>query len=152
MLRPIHRKISLFLIAIGIGYLYLSFQLPSYPYVPVDADAVPITLGLLLIILASLLFFSPDRENKEEKQKRTIPKEHLLKLLGVFGLLIAYISLLEIIGFVIVSALFIFLCTRFLGYSRHVTNGIVSIAFSIGLYSIFNFLLRINLPQGILPF
>lgn len=152
MLKPAHRKISLFLIAIAIGYLYLSFQLPSYPYVPVDADVVPITLGVLLIFLAVLLFFNSNREKEEERKKCTIPKGQSVKLFGVFGLLLAYVFLLEIIGFVIVSTLFIFLCTWFLGYRRHVTNGMVSVAFSAVLYTIFNYLLAIHLPQGILPF
>ena len=152
MLKPIHRKISLVLIAISIVYIYLSLRLPSYPYVPVDADVVPIGLGTLLLILSLILFFSSDRESEDKKQKRTVSKQQTGKLFGVFLFLLLYVALLERVGFIAVSTLFLFTCTRFLGYRRNVVNGIVSIVIPSVLYALFRYFLGIHLPQGIAPF
>ncbi|SDH40314.1 putative tricarboxylic transport membrane protein [Alteribacillus persepolensis] len=152
MLRPAHRKISLILIALSIFYLYLSFQLPSFTNTVIDASTMPKALGVGLIILSLILFFSPDKETKEDKEKRIIPKEDLRKIIGVVFMILAYIFLLERLGFLLVSFLFIFFCSLFLGYTKHGVNLIVSILFPLVLYSAFTMLLGISLPSGIIPF
>ncbi len=129
----------------------MAHQLPTYPYIPVDADAIPKALGWTLLVLSIALFFSKDNDSEEQKAKRKIPKQDVLVLLGVLVLLLLYIALFEILGFIVVTALFVFFCTWFLGYKKHISNAIVSILFPIFLYSIFVYLLQIRLPQGILP-
>lgn len=152
MLKTVNQKVSLVLLAIGAGYLILAYQIPSYPYTQVDADIIPKVLGYLLIFLSVLLFLSKDSETEEQKARRKIPKKEVGMLLGVGGIILFYIMLLEILGFVVVTALFIFVCSRFLGYKNHLVNGLVSVLFPIILYLMFTELLKISLPSGILPF
>lgn len=152
MLKTMNKKLALVLIVFSIGYLFMSVRLPSYPYVPVDADAVPITLGLILLVLSIALFFSKDQQEHKEESKPSISKKDIMSLLYVFVFILLYIWLLEILGFAIVTALFIFCCSWVLGYKKHVTNLIVSVAVPFLFYYLFNYLLQINLPQGILPF
>ncbi|ANU22181.1 tripartite tricarboxylate transporter TctB family protein [Planococcus donghaensis] len=147
----INRRIALILFVIAAIYLFLSFQLPNYPYAPVDADVIPKGLGILMIILSVALFFSKAIETEAEKEKRNIPKKELLVLLAVFAMIFLYILLFEIIGFVIMTAIFIFFCSWFLGYTKWKSNIIVSILFPLGMYVIFVFALGISLPKGILP-
>ncbi|MGX8790302.1 tripartite tricarboxylate transporter TctB family protein [Oceanobacillus oncorhynchi] len=151
MLKSINSRVSLVLLVIAIVYLIFSYQLPSYAYTEVDADVIPKALGWLLVFLAILLFFSKDNETEAQRQKRNIPKKEIGMLLGVGALIFIYIFLLEILGFILVSALFIFFCSLFLGYRSHIVNGIVSIAFSSFIYFVFTSLLQISLPSGILP-
>lgn len=151
MLKSINSRVSLVLLVIVIVYLIFSYQLPSYAYTEVDADVIPKALGWLLVFLAILLFFSKDNETEAQRQKRNIPKKEIGMLLGVGALIFIYIFLLEILGFILVSALFIFFCSLFLGYRSHIVNGIVSIAFSAFIYFVFTSLLQISLPSGILP-
>ncbi|MEF3328998.1 tripartite tricarboxylate transporter TctB family protein [Oceanobacillus oncorhynchi] len=151
MLKSINSRVSLVLLVIAIVYLIFSYQLPSYAYTEVDADVIPKALGWLLVFLAILLFFSKDNETEAQRQKRNIPKKEIGILLGVGALIFIYIFLLEILGFILVSALFIFFCSLFLGYRSHIVNGIVSIAFSAFIYFVFTSLLQISLPSGILP-
>ncbi|MEQ6378199.1 tripartite tricarboxylate transporter TctB family protein [Bacillaceae bacterium S4-13-56] len=151
MLKSVNQKVSIFLFLLAGVYLFLSYQLPSYPYTAIDADVIPKSLGWLLVLLSISLFLSKDQETEEQKKKRDIPKAEWLMLTGVFGLVFLYIFLLEIIGFVLVTGLFIYFCSLFLGYRKNVSNVLVSILFPVGLYIIFNFLLKIELPQGILP-
>lgn len=56
------------------------------------------------------------------------------------------------VGFVVMTALFIFITTWYLGYKKKWTNAIVSVVFSLSIYMMFNYLLQISLPAGILPF
>ncbi|MYL49288.1 tripartite tricarboxylate transporter TctB family protein [Halobacillus litoralis] len=152
MLKTLNQKVSIFLILFAAGYLYLSYNLKEYPYVPVDSDFVPKILGYLLIILAIFLFFDKSSETEEEKDKRQVPKKEMLVLLAVGGMIFLYIFLLEIIGFVLSSMLFIFACSWFLGYRKLVTTILVAVLFPLIMYLSFNYLLQIRLPQGVLPF
>lgn len=147
-----NQKISIFLILFASGYLYLTYNLKEYPYVPVDSDLVPKLLGYLLIGLAVLLFFDKSSETEEEKEKRKVPGKELLVLLAVGVMILAYIFLLEILGFLLATALFVFFCSWFLGYEKWKSNLLVSLIFPSVLYYLFNYLLQIRLPQGILPF
>lgn len=152
MLKTVNQKVSLVLLAIGVTYLILAYQIPSYPYTEVDADTIPKILGYLLIFLSILLFLSKDSETEEQKDRRKIPKKEVGMLLGVVGFILLYIMLLEMLGFIIITALFIYFCSWFLGYTKHITNGLVSILFPLILYLMFTELLKMNLPSGILPF
>ncbi|MGD6993741.1 tripartite tricarboxylate transporter TctB family protein [Sutcliffiella horikoshii] len=152
ILRPINRKLGLALTLFAGAYLFLSYQIPSYPYALVDADVVPKGLGFLLLLLSILLFVQKKEETEQEKQKRTIPKKELYVLLGVAGFILIYIFLLEIIGFVIMTAAFVFTCSSYLGYKKYKVSALVAIIFSLLLYLLFNYLLLIHLPPGELPF
>ncbi|WP_026580774.1 tripartite tricarboxylate transporter TctB family protein [Bacillus sp. J33] len=151
MLTRINQKMALILAAIAGVYLILSFSLPKYPNAIIDADVVPKGLGFLLLFFAILLFFDKKEETEAEKQKRSISKNNVLVLLAVLAFILIYISLLEFLGFLIMTTLFIFCCSLFLGYKKHLANGIVSVVFSMAIYGLFNYLLRINLPAGIIP-
>ncbi|MBH0230826.1 tripartite tricarboxylate transporter TctB family protein [Halobacillus yeomjeoni] len=152
MLKTMNRKISVVLILFSAGYLYLSYNLKEYPYVPVDSDLVPKALGFVLIGLAVLLFFDKSSEEEGEKKKRTVPKKEIGVMAAVGGMIFIYILLFEVIGFLLATALFIFFCSWFLGYDKWVSNVLVSLIFPSALYYLFNYLLQIRLPQGILPF
>ncbi|MBT2582716.1 tripartite tricarboxylate transporter TctB family protein [Planococcus sp. ISL-109] len=151
MLASINQRLGLLLFVVAAIYLYLSFQLPNYQYAPIDADVIPKGLGILLLILAVLLFFSRAVETEAEKKKRDIPKKEFGVLATVFGMIFLYILLFELVGFVIMTVLFIFFCSWFLGYRAWKTNVLVSLLFPIVMYAIFVFALGINLPRGILP-
>lgn len=152
MIKTMNQKTSIFLILLGSGYLYTTAKLPSYPYSPVDADVIPIGLGWVLIGLAVFLYFSEDSETEEQKAKRDIPKKDVAALVAVFLFIFLYIFLLEIVGFVLTTAIFIFFCSWFLGYKKFKTNIIVSILFPLFIYITFTQFLKISLPEGILPF
>ncbi|MFZ3578396.1 tripartite tricarboxylate transporter TctB family protein [Virgibacillus sp. DJP39] len=151
MFHTLNKKISIFLIILAIGYLVLSFQLPSYAYVPIDADLVPICLGVLLLVLSIILYFTKDQAKKENDDDH-ISKSELKIILAVIGFIILFIFFLEILGFIITTVLFLFFCSLFLGYKRHIINAIVSLSVPILIYLLFDSFLQVHLPTGILPF
>jgi len=133
--------------AISIIYLILSFQLPSFAYVPVDSDVVPIALGFILLVLSIALFFIKDTGKMPK-----ILKEDLVVMLVILGFILFYIIFLEILGFIIVTALFLFFCSWYLGYKHFLSNGIVAVALPLAIYFLFTSFLQIQLPSGVLPF
>ncbi len=148
MLKSANKVISIILMIISIVYIIASFRLPNYPYIPVDSDAVPITLGFILLFLSILLFFSKDNHDKDQK----IPKDDIKAILTVLAFLLAYIFLLEILGFLLSTALFLFINSLYLGHKKWISNLIVSIAIPLSIYLLFTRFLEIVLPKGILPF
>lgn len=150
--RTLNQRISVVLLLIAIGYLILSFRLPSFAYTEVDAGVIPIFLGILLIVLAVCLYFSKDSETEEQKARRDIPKKDILALIVVFAFVFVYIMFLEILGFIIMSGLFIYFCSWFLGFKKYITNVLTAIIFPLCMYFAFTELLKISLPKGILPF
>lgn len=148
----VNKSLSLVLMAIAIAYLIMAFRLPAYAFVPVDADLIPKILGTCLLILSICFFFSKDVDTEEQKKKRVIKKEDAKMLLGVMLLVLVYITILEVVGFVIMTAAFIMICSRFLGYEKWLVNILTACIFSIGAYWLFNYGLAIRLPAGILPF
>lgn len=147
MLRSANKIIALILMVISIVYIIASIRLPDYPYIPVDSDAVPIALGVLLFILSIFLFFQKDNHDKEK-----IPKADVVAILTVVGFLLVYIMLLEFLGFLLTTALFLFINTWYMGYRKWVSNLIVSISIPLFIYIVFTEFLEIILPRGILPF
>lgn len=152
MLNTINQRLSVILLIIAIGYLILTYQLPSYGYTEVDANVIPNVLGWVLVILSIGLYFTNDSETEEQKKRRDIPKKEVFVLLAVAAFLLVYIMFLEALGFVLMTAFFIFFCSWFLGYKKYITNVIVSIIFPVFMYLMFTEFLRVSLPQGIMPF
>lgn len=149
MIASVERKVAIVLLLLSILYLVLSFQIPTFPYSIVDADALPKGLGFLLAALSILLFI---QNPTEDRKKSDLKKDEVLMLLAVAGLIFIYILLFELLGFVIVTILFLLVTSRMLGYTKWKTLFAVSIGFTLVLYFSFNYLLQIYLPQGILPF
>lgn len=151
-LRNMDRKVALVLMAVAVFYLILSYQLPDFAYTQVDADVLPKGLGFIMIGLAVLLFLQNKPETASEKEKRSLKKEDLKLLIYTLGCLLLFVFFLEIIGFVLSTAIFLIVTMRMYGYMNLKRNVIVSIIFTLTLYFSFNYVLKIYLPQGILPF
>ena len=149
MLASVERKVASVLFILAILYLIASFQLPAFPYAIVDADALPKGLGFLLVALSILLFI---QNPIKDRKKSDIKKDEVWMLLTVAGLIFVYILLFELLGFVVITILFLLVTSRLLGYTKWKTLIAVSIGFTLVLYFSFNYLLQIYLPQGILPF
>ncbi|MFT4415438.1 tripartite tricarboxylate transporter TctB family protein [Fredinandcohnia humi] len=149
MLNTVNKKISLILAIVSICYLVLSFRLPAYPYVPVDSDAVPITLGFILLLLSIFLYFQKDNHS-EGKSK--IPTSEKKVILTVLGFVLLFVILLEPLGFILTTTLFLYVNSWFLGYKKWISNLIVSLAIPFVIYFLFSSFLQIQLPKGILPF
>lgn len=71
-------------------------------------------------------------------------------MLAVLSL--TYILVLERLGFLVATFAFLLLAPAVFGWRRWLTSGSVALAFSAGTYYLFDRILMISLPRGILPF
>jgi putative tricarboxylic transport membrane protein len=144
------RKAALVLAVVSLIYLTFSYQIPDYALAVMDADALPIGLGWLLLVLSVLLFFSGKKDSGTSST--SITRRDWGVIGAVVGITLLYVTLLEWLGYVLVTAPFLAGVTALLGYRRWIVNAVVAVAFTGITYYAFNYLLNIYLPQGPLPF
>ena len=153
------------LFAFGLGYFLLSWQIAAFKGLgapPIDARFVPRLWGGLLMLLSALVFLRGLREylalrkagGLEAKGKGIAAwvadnREVVLTFLA----LLAYIALLKPVGFIIMSALYIFAESIILtpkGKRRPLVAAIVAVAAAVLVDFAFVKLLHVLLPAGIL--
>ncbi|NBI29138.1 tripartite tricarboxylate transporter TctB family protein [Chengkuizengella marina] len=152
MLNSMNRKVSIVIFLFSIIYLIYSYQIEPSPFAKIDADIMPKGLGYLLLILSVFLFIENKEETEQEKAKRNISKQEIGLLLLIVLFVLLYITLLEFIGFIIVTILFLTATSRMLGYTSWIRMFIIFGIFTLVIYVSFNELLGLSLPSGILPF
>ncbi|MDP5276223.1 tripartite tricarboxylate transporter TctB family protein [Chengkuizengella axinellae] len=152
MLNSMNRKVSIVIFLFSMFYLLFSYQIEPSPFAKIDADIMPKGLGYLLLVLSVLLFIENKEETEQEKAKRNISKKEISLLLLIVLFVLLYILLLEAIGFIIVTILFLTATSRLLGYTNWIRMLIVFVTFTLVIYFSFNELLGLSLPSGILPF
>ncbi|MEC1261529.1 tripartite tricarboxylate transporter TctB family protein [Bacillus swezeyi] len=151
-MRITNRVVSVVILAVAAIYLVLSFNLDSYPYAVIDADVLPKSLGILLLILGIFLFFEKDQKDTNVKKLFQLKKKDVkVMTLCVVSLLI-YITILEMAGFLLSTIILLIALPAILGYRKWKTAIVVSLIFTSTIYFSFHYLLNIMLPQGVLPF
>ncbi|MGW5880309.1 tripartite tricarboxylate transporter TctB family protein [Nocardiopsis terrae] len=157
----------------AIGYLVLALQMPDYTAVsvPVQPSTLPRWLGVVLLVLAVLLFFqrapvdeaaAADGTSTDGTSTDADPAQDAARLgrladprleIGLFvGALVAYVALFEPLGFVLATALYLGSMTWYLGYRRHLVTATVALGLPFALYAAMTWGLGVVLPSGPLPF
>lgn len=136
--------------------LYSSFNIPSGGgYVAVGPKVFPMAIGTGLVVMSVLFLIQttlrPDRyliEKAGEEAEAT----HWWTLALLLGLLIGYVLLLERLGFALSSAIFFPVACRLFGSRRPIRDLAVGLALSFAVYYLFDGVLGVRLPDGVLPF
>jgi len=151
-----NRLLALVTGILSLAYLYGAFQIPVFPIPrPVDSDAFPKLLGVVMLGLSVWLFFEKDASapagaGDEEDTRSAWPRWQPVVVTSVAIAL--YAGLLAWLGFVLASFLLTAGLTWFYGYRRHTVNAVVALTVPLGLYLIMTRLMNIHLPAGVLPF
>ena len=137
-------------------YIWEGLDIPQYyslPGVP-GPTLFPVIIGSAMAGAALWLLIFPGRLIKEKA--RSSPADRLRGLRTewrfflMWGLLIAYVFLLPLLGFLICSAVLLTAFFFLLGERRWYFGISIACAFSLGIYLLFTKALQINLPMGIL--
>ena len=129
---------------------YESFRLPLWSGKKPGQGLFPFFLGIALVFL-SLVFISVKgfRQRKEAITAEAAPgnKKRILLALGI---LISYAIVLPFLGFLVSSFFLIFFLFGLSYQGRWMVLGTASVFISLAFYIIFQVLLKIQLPHGIL--
>lgn len=147
--------IFLILATISIVMLISAMFIPAGGSLGFGADFMPkIVAGLLLVCSLGFLIQSiraPKQEKSDEKKKFDyVP---LMRFGIALGLLVLYVALLKSVGFVIMTALYIFAQSLFMVPREKrsiLKSAILGIATSLIIYFVFTKGLNMVLPLGIL--
>jgi len=130
-------------------YLYESFYLvPTLMSDNVGPALFPQLIAILALILAAIYFFqqrSAGAEESAEDEQRTLRDE--LSNLAPIGPIVLYVLLLEPIGFLFATALYVFVAM--LVYGRSMVESLVyALSLSIGFFVLFYYALLAQIPMG----
>ncbi len=152
-----NRVLALIIGTLSLAYIFAAFQIPVFPIPrPVDSDALPKLLGVLMLGLAVWLFFEhpqiDEAQDEDDTEAKPTPFAKWQPVVVTAIAIAVYATALSTLGFVLASVLLTFGLTWLYGYRRHGLNAIVAVAVPVGLYLPLTRLMDIYLPRGILPF
>lgn len=143
---------GIIVLIIAAFYTIMTFQIKYKPGI-VDGRTVPLILSTLMWVLGlAQLVFARKADGKELEKSNT----DVRTVLETGALIILYIGLFELIGFLVTTMVYLFVQFMVLTPAEKKPNlpvyGIVSVAVSLFVYTIFRYGLDIILPQGIITF
>ncbi|OIJ13843.1 hypothetical protein BKP35_08690 [Anaerobacillus arseniciselenatis] len=141
----INKIISLIFIVIGAFTFLWSFRFPE------ATSAWPKFFSIILILLAVGLLVDSLKGTKRDESEEDLPSLSEFGMFAVIiGALIVYMLLLNIIGFTILSLLLLAGLLWYTGYRNVIKLGCISVGSTVLITVIFQFLLRVPIPQGVL--
>jgi putative tricarboxylic transport membrane protein len=143
-------------ILLASGYLYATSRLPILENVdPLGPKVFPVLLGIGMVLSAVLLIvemiINKDQVHKAER-KREQTRIHLLLVGGVACWTFIYFYLLEPLGYLLSSSIYLFVFMAYFNRNKWYANTIVAILFSVATFALFVKGLGATLPKGILSF
>ena len=170
--------VGVIFLIVGVAYFALAFTIPSYDAYGgssvVDSSFVPKVIGALMTVLSvlQLVFSLRAGKNQPPAAASTKPTEEdgtfkvedwdddaanrnadTKALIAIFAILIVYMALMSVLGFLISSALFLFATMMLLTPKQKRKLPVIvilSVIVAIGVYYLFVYGLDMVLPAGIL--
>ena len=126
---------------------------PSATFGP-GAGFLPFWLGVLLAVLATILFVSAWRRQATEKDNEPVfpGKQALFAITLVLVGLAVYIFLIEVLGYLVDTFLFIVFLMKVVEREKWPLTLMVAVGTTAGLFITFQVLLQITLPSNMFGF
>ena len=103
---------------------------------------LPLALGVSIAVLAAVNFLRPDVRHLELPQFR--------RILLILGALVGYALLLELVGYVVATALLLGFLLIVLGERFRWWQPVAAVGVSLATYYVFRIVLGLPLPPGLL--
>lgn len=139
-----------FVLLVLSGYvIWESWMMPSSATFGPGSGFLPFWLGVLMAVLALILLFTAWRRTSDPEEGSPFPGgKPLLRVFAVMAGLGVYISLLEVLGFVLNTFLFVSYLMGAVERERLPMTALTAFLTTAGLYLIFQVLLGITLPRN----
>jgi putative tricarboxylic transport membrane protein len=139
------KKYAIVMLLFSMAYCYFTVSLEA-DFDPTREKYFPFFLSVAMIILSVLLFFLPSRHTTSWPKDR-----QWLKIGLLIGAILFYSLFLSYVGFLISASLLMAVCMWGFG-AKGKWIAPVSVTVAISFYIIFDRILELNLPPGILNF
>ena len=133
-------------VALGVVVLAGALTTPDVPFGVVGPAVLPSIFGGL-VLLSGLWLVVSSRGTREAAVEALDVRPLALSALAIAVYFAAFVPL----GFVASSVAFFVAMARILGSRALVRDVIAGSGFVVGLYALFQMLLTVDLPQGVLP-
>lgn len=141
----------LFFLIIGAAYFVESLRLPLGTKAAPAAGFYPLIVGTLFIVLILTLLISTAK--KGDKEIEAFPEgKNRIRVIAVSIILIFFVILLKPLGYIVSSLGLLILILKILGLKSWWKIFLISIITSVISYYIFEKILAIPFPPGILEF
>ena len=112
-------------------------------------------MGSILIIMGLVYFLSQrgkylSAQKKSAEKDRGEDREYKRMMISMIVVMIAYIFLMDLIGYLLASLVFFFLINRVAGFRSWLTNLGVTVLMTVSFYLIFVTWLGMIFPRGLL--
>lgn len=146
----------LFLISLLLWFVVIPTQIKTRDAYFADAAMIPrfavFVMGIMSLCQVILcLWETKDFKPLFNRSSYEIQWKTILRQLLFLVLMIGYIKLIPVCGFVIASFAFVLVMLFYFGSNAIRKNLIISAVFSVSTYLLFSNIFRVNLPQGWLP-
>jgi putative tricarboxylic transport membrane protein len=127
-----------------------AWQMPASATFAPGAGFLPFWLGVILAVLATILLVSAWlRQATEKDSKPLFPgKQALLAIALVLVGLVGYILLIEVLGYLVDTFLFIVFLMKVVEHEKWPLTLMVAVGTTAALFVTFQFLLQIKLPSN----
>jgi len=133
---------TIILIIVGIAGLFYSILLPTRGIIALSPGLFPASVSTLMIILGIVRLFQMI-QTKNTKSEKIEGERNFLMTISLF---LVYLLLLSYIHFIASTLIFLFASMIILYKRFYWKIPIISITSTIGIYSIFRYLLNVRLP------
>lgn len=116
-----------------------------------NARLWPKLFSIILILLSTGLIIETTIKAKHHKQKvNTMNLRKNLYVIYIAIIMLIYLLIMRIIGFLVLTPIFVGIVLWILNYRKVKTIILLSTTFTIAILIVFQFMLNIPLPQGVL--
>lgn len=132
------------ILALFVVVLVMSFSLSKI------AGGVPKLISIAGIILSIIALVAKPKQRigNAETEDASINENRGMSFRKSFGMILAYLAAMLILGFLISTFAMMFTMALFLGYKNHKMNVLISLITTTVLYASFQYLFYVRLPIG----
>ncbi|MDO6386509.1 tripartite tricarboxylate transporter TctB family protein [Uliginosibacterium sp. 31-12] len=143
--------VGIVFLLIGLGYLYMTSQLPRKQFI--DAAFVPYVLAITMCLLGGFQLWDASKVGTDAPAKAD-DKADYRTVVKTLGLIIAYAALLEPLGFPVITAIYLFAQFIVLTPNDHQVSlpkyALIAVLTSAIVYATFRYAFDMLLPVGVL--
>ena len=143
---------GLLCLLIGLGFVAGGVKMGLGPLNAPGVGFFPTVIGgifsaLSLALLITTIF---GKNQAMEKQRFWKEKNSWVKVSLALLSLILYMILLEFLGYIATSAIFIFFLLKFVGKKSWLISIVMAVLVSLGSYALFKMAMGVSLPKGLM--